>query len=91
MSFVMEAYPDLKANESVSALTEELRSTENKISFARQAFNDWVTTFNMVRESFPTVLFANSFGFDNERTLLEFADSEVIAEAPKVDLVGAGA
>ena len=89
MSFVMEAYPDLKANESVASLTEELRTTENKISFARQSFNDWVTAFNLFRESFPAVMLANSFGFTDERGLLEFEDAEAIAEAPKVDLVGA--
>ena len=91
MSFVMEAYPDLKANESVASLTEELRSTENKISFARQSFNDWVTAFNLFRESFPTVMLAGLFGFSNERTLLEFTDTEAIQEAPKVELAGAGA
>ncbi len=59
----VEAYPDLKANQNMLALQEELTSTENKISFARQAFNDSVTAFNMRREVFPARLFASMFGF----------------------------
>ncbi len=89
MSFVMENYPDLKANESVAALTEELRSTENKISFARQAYNDWCTAFNLYRESFPNIVLAPSFGFNDERTLLEFDDSEAIQSAPEIALANA--
>lgn len=86
MNFVMEAYPELKANESVASLTEELRSTENKIAFARQAFNDWCTAFNLYRESFPAVALASSFGFDTERQLLEYDESENIQAAPQVAL-----
>ena len=86
MSFCMEAYPDLKANQNVSHLMEELRSTENKISFARQSFNDWVTAFNLFRESFPAVCLASTFGFNQERILLEFEDSEEISVAPQVAL-----
>ena len=89
MSFVMEDYPELKANESVAALTEELRSTENKISFARQAYNDWCTTFNVYRQSFPNIVFAPSFGYASERVLLEFDDTDTIQEAPKVALATA--
>jgi LemA protein len=80
---VMEAYPDLKANQNMMQLSEELTSTENKVSFARQAFNDAVTTYNIYRQSFPTVVFAGMFGHSSDATLLEF-DSEAIAEAPKV-------
>lgn len=58
-----EAYPDLKANENMKQLTEELTSTENKIAFARQAYNDAVMRYNTKRESFPPVIFANLFGF----------------------------
>src|SRR5690625_7722590 len=58
-----ENYPDLKANQNMMQLTEELSSTENKISFARQAFNDAVMNYNIYREKFPNVLFANAFGF----------------------------
>ena len=53
MSFVMEAYPELKANENMMQLTEELTTTENRIAFARQAFNDFVLAFNTYRQSFP--------------------------------------
>ncbi len=60
---VAEAYPDLKANQNMMQLTEELTSTENKISFARQAYNDSVTTYNTKRETFPTNLIAGLFNF----------------------------
>jgi LemA protein len=78
-----EAYPDLKANQNMMQLTEELTSTENKVGFARQAYNDAVTEFNTYRESFPPILFAGFFGFGHEAELLEF-DSQAIAVAPKV-------
>ncbi|PTD96448.1 LemA family protein [Pseudothauera lacus] len=58
-----EAYPDLKANQNMAQLQEELASTENRIAFARQAYNDAVTTYNIKREQFPDVLVANNFGF----------------------------
>lgn len=58
-----ESYPDLKANENMKQLTEELTSTENRISFARQAFNDAVMSYNTTREKFPTVIFAGAMGF----------------------------
>ncbi|PTX92751.1 LemA family protein [Opitutus sp. ER46] len=60
---VSEQYPDLKANQNMAQLTEELTSTENKIAFARQAYNDSVMTYNTARETFPTVVFAGMFGF----------------------------
>jgi LemA protein len=60
---VSEAYPDLKANQNMMQLTEELTSTENKVSFARQAYNDAVMAYNTQREVFPNVLFAGAFGF----------------------------
>ena len=60
---VAEQYPDLKANQNMMQLTEELTSTENKVSFARQAYNDSVMTYNTTRETFPNVLFAGMFGF----------------------------
>ena len=60
---VQEKYPDLKANQNMLQLTEELTSTENKISFARQAYNDSVMTYNTTREVFPNVMFAGMFGF----------------------------
>jgi len=58
-----EAYPDLKANQNMAQLTEELTSTENKIAFARQAFNDSVMTYNTARETFPAVVVAGPLGF----------------------------
>ncbi|MBW2542786.1 MAG: LemA family protein [Deltaproteobacteria bacterium] len=78
-----ESYPDLKASENMKQLTEELTSTENKVSFSRQAFNDSVTAYNIYRQSFPTVIFAGMFGHAQDASLLEF-DSAAIAEAPKV-------
>ncbi|MCA1928806.1 LemA family protein [Rheinheimera sp.] len=83
-SMVMEAYPDLKANQNMMQLTEELTSTENKVAFARQAFNDAVTEYNSYKQSFPPVLFAALFGHSNDAKLLEFADSAAIQAAPKV-------
>jgi LemA protein len=76
-----EAYPDLKANQNMLALQEELTSTENKIGFARQAFNDASTAYNNRRDVFPAVMVAGMFGF-KEATLLETAQTE--REAPKV-------
>jgi LemA protein len=60
---VMEAYPDLKANANMRQLSEELSSTENKVAFARQAFNDSVMQYNTARETFPTVVIAGMFNF----------------------------
>jgi len=78
-----EAYPDLKANQNMAQLTEELTSTENRVSFARQAFNDAVTIYNTYKQTFPPVVMAGMLGFGQDAELLEF-DSEAIAEAPKV-------
>lgn len=78
-----EAYPDLKANQNMMQLNEELTSTENKISFARQGYNDSVTAYNTYRQTFPPLLIAGVTGHTVNRDLLEF-DSAVIAEAPKV-------
>ena len=80
---VMEAYPDLKANQNMMQLSEELTSTENKVAFSRQAFNDSVTAYNTYRQSFPAVVLAASFGHAEDASLLEF-DSAAIAEAPTV-------
>ncbi|MBW9264458.1 MAG: LemA family protein [Candidatus Thiodiazotropha endolucinida] len=77
-----EAYPDLKANENMMQLSEELVSTENKVSFARQAYNDSVMQYNIDRESFPSNLIASWFRF-LPATLLEIED-EVKREVPKV-------
>ena len=80
---LMESYPDLKANQNMMQLSEELTSTENKVAFARQAFNDSVMTYNTYKQSFPAVVFAAAFGHGQDASLLEF-DSAAIAEAPKV-------
>ncbi len=78
-----EAYPDLKADGTMMNLQEELTSTENKVSFSRQGYNDGVTAYNTYRQSFPPVVFASFFGHPSDAPLLEF-DSEAIAEAPEI-------
>ena len=78
----VERYPDLKASQNFLELQEELASTENKVAFARQAYNDAVTEFNNARAVFPAVLLAGAFGFPEAR-LLEVESAEV-REAPKV-------
>ncbi|HWA09262.1 MAG TPA: LemA family protein [Opitutaceae bacterium] len=79
---VSEQYPDLKANQNMLQLTEELTSTENKISFARQAYNDSVMTYNTTRETFPNVIFAGMFGFTAAQ--LFQIDDATERNAPKV-------
>lgn len=86
MAAVIEAYPELKGSDHVADLTEELTSTENRIAFARQLFNDNVTTFNVKRRSLPTVLFASLMGFDRDLQTLSFDDQPEIYVAPRVDL-----
>ena len=83
---VAEAYPDLKANQNMMAVQEELTSTENKVAFARQAFNDAVTVFNTARETFPAVLIAGLLGF-KEAMLFEVDDASA-RTAPKVNFGG---
>ncbi len=83
-NMVMEAYPDLKASTNMQQLSEELASTENRVSFARQAFNDAVMSYNIFRESFPANIFAGLFGHNKKAALLEFDDKVHIAVAPKV-------
>jgi LemA protein len=84
LKMVMEAYPDLKANQNMMQLSEELTSTENRVAFARQAFNDQVMAYNSYKQSFPPNVFAPMFGHASDATLLEFADSVAIQAAPKV-------
>ena len=79
-----EQYPNLKADQTMLTLMEDLRSTENRIAFARQAFNDAVNVFNIARESFPAILFAGTFGF-TKAELLQSTDSEEERKAPKVE------
>jgi len=80
----MEAYPDLKASQNMMQLSEELTTTENKVAFARQAYNDQVMAYNSYRQSFPPVFFAVRFGHPRDAELLEFEDSAAIQAAPKV-------
>ncbi len=79
---VSEQYPDLKANQNMLQLTEELTSTENKVSFARQAYNDSVMQYNNAREVFPNVIFAGMFGFQSAE--LFKIDDPTERNAPKV-------
>jgi LemA protein len=79
---VAEAYPDLKANQTMMQLSEELTSTENKVAFARQAYNDAVMTYNNAREMFPGSLVAGMFAFQPAQ-LLDIAKPEA-REAPKI-------
>src|SRR5207248_1137657 len=79
---VAEQYPDLKANQNMMQLTEELTSTENKVSFARQAYNDSVMAYNTQREMFPTNIIANTFNF-TAAELFQVEKPEE-REAPKV-------
>lgn len=83
LNIVVEAYPELKANDTMANLQEELTSTENKVAFARQAFNDSVTTYNTYKQTFPPLFFANMFNFQDGK-LLEFAESEAMQAPPKV-------
>lgn len=84
LNVVMEAYPDLKASQNMMQVSEELTSTENKVSFARQAFNDAVTSYNTYKQSFPPVFFAASFGHSQDASLLIFEDTKEIQAAPKI-------
>lgn len=83
-NLLVEAYPDLKANQNMMQLTEELTSTENKVAFARQSFNDQVMAYNIYKQSFPQNILAGMFGHAADASLLEFEDSAAIQDAPKV-------
>jgi LemA protein len=78
-----EAYPDLKANQNMLAIQEELTSTENKVAFSRQAYNDSVMEYNTSRESFPNNVFGNLFGF-SAAELLQATEGAEERKAPKV-------
>lgn len=86
LNITMEAYPQLKANENMMQLNEELASTENKIAFSRQAFNDSVMNFNIFKQSFPCNIVAGFFPkYRNDMELLEFSESRAeLEKAPKV-------
>ena len=79
---VMEAYPNLKADQTIARLMEELSSTENRVAFARQAYNDAVMQYNTSRETFPNIVFAGMFGFQS--AVLFDVVNPADREAPKV-------
>ena len=83
MFALAEAYPDLKANQNMLSLQEELSSTENKVAFSRQAYNDSVMEYNTKRESFPDNIFAGMFGF-GPAELLQATEAPEERKAPKV-------
>ncbi len=83
-NLVVEAYPDLKANQNMMQLSEELTTTENKVAFSRQAYNDSVMAYNEYRQSFPPIAFASAFGHPDDAELLVMEDSAEIQAAPKV-------
>ena len=84
LNALVEAYPDLKGNEQVAGLQEELTSTENRVAFARQAYNDQVTEYNTYRQSFPQVTLAGAFGHGQDAPLLQIPDTAAIQEPPRV-------
>lgn len=79
---VMEQYPDLKANQNMMQLSEEMSSTENKVAFARQAYNDFVMAYNTAREIFPSSVIANTFNF--QAAVLFELENVAARQAPKV-------
>ena len=81
---VVEKYPDLKANQNFLALQEELTSTENKISFSRQPYNDQVLQYNNKTQQFPSNIVAGMFGFNKEQAFLQATESDAEKKAPKV-------
>lgn len=84
LQITIEDYPDLKANESIAQLNEELTSTENRISFARQAYNDEVMVFNTYKQSFPQNLLAAPFGHAENAPLLVLKNPQEQSKAPSV-------
>jgi LemA protein len=81
---VAEAYPDLKANQNMMQLTEELTSTENRVAFARQAYNDAVMSYNNRRETFPTSVLAGMFSFQPAALLEVPPEHPEVRDAPRV-------
>ena len=85
LNVAVEAYPELKASQNMMQLSEELASTENRVAFSRQAFNDAVLAYNTYRQSFPNNLLAARFGHTSDAAPLEFAEPRAQLEtAPKV-------
>ncbi len=84
LNATFEAYPDLKADANMRQLAEELATTENRVAYARQAYNDLVQKYNEYRRSFPPVVIGGLVGHGEDAQLLEFEDSEAIQKAPEV-------
>jgi len=84
LNVAFEAYPELQADQTIARLTEELTSTENRVAFARQAFNDDVTAYNTYKQSFPANVLAGPLGHSQDANLLEFTDHVEIQKAPSV-------
>jgi len=84
LSALMEAYPDIKASQNTAQLVEELTGTENRVAFARQAYNDQAMHYNTYRQSFPAVLLAGRFGHRSDAALLDFPDRAALQAAPRV-------
>lgn len=84
LMMVAEAYPELQANQTMRELTEELRSTENRVAFSRQAYNDGVTVYNNRREVFPASLIAGNCGFRPAGLLAIPSDEAEMRQSPKV-------
>ena len=84
LNVTMEAYPDLKASENMTQLSEEITTTENRVAYSRQGYNDAVTAYNIYRQSFPPIVLAAKFGHPTDAELLEFEDSAAIQAAPRV-------
>lgn len=83
-NMVVENYPDLKADQNMAQLSEEIASTENRIAFARQHYNDSVTEYNTYRQFFPNNIISGAFGHGIDAALLEFDDKPQIVVAPSV-------
>ncbi|MBS9778869.1 MAG: LemA family protein [Campylobacteraceae bacterium] len=85
LNITLENYPELKANENMLQLQEELTTTQNKIAFARQAYNDAVTEYNSYKQSFPALYIAEKFNHRQDASLLEFEDIKEIEKHLDID------
>lgn len=86
LNLAVEAYPDLKAGQAIRDLNEELAGAENRVAFARQAYNDAVQDYNNARETFPASLLADFLGHKKNAVLLRFDDHADIQSAPRISL-----
>ena len=90
LNVAIEAYPELHAEQAIRDLHEELAGVENRVAFARQAYNDAVMEYNNARETFPASLFADFFGHKRNAALLQFEDHTAIQQAPRISLNHSG-